>query len=84
MINDKADEVIEKFFKSLLNRHQNNLEKPMRGTYFIFDCVNLFYYKFHKINFKQGGSNINSPDWIKNKKATIKSIKKTINAFNTL
>ena len=24
-INDKADEVIEKLFKSLLNRYQNNL-----------------------------------------------------------
>ena len=31
-INDKADKVIQKLFKSLLNRFQ------------IFDCVNLFYY----------------------------------------
>ena len=29
------------------------------------------YYKFHKVNFRRGGSYIDSPDWIKNKIATI-------------
>ena len=29
------------------------------------------YYKCHKVNFKRGGSFIDSPDWIKKKKATI-------------
>ena len=29
------------------------------------------YYKCHKVNFKGGGLYINSPDWIKKKKATI-------------
>ena len=29
------------------------------------------YYKCHKINFKRGESYIDSPDWIKKKKATI-------------
>ena len=31
----------------------------------------MLYYKCHKITFKRGGSHINSPDWIKKKKATI-------------
>ena len=44
-INDKADEVMEKLFKSLLNRYQNNLETSMRVSDFIFDCVYLLYYK---------------------------------------
>ena len=34
----------------------------MRGIDFIFDCVNLFYYKCHKMNFKCVGSNIDSMD----------------------
>ena len=34
-----------------------------------FDCVNLLHYKCHKRN--RGGSYIDSPDWIKNRKATI-------------
>ena len=45
----------------------------MRGNDFIFDCVYLLYYKCHKTNFKQGGSYIDSPDWIKNKKTNNKS-----------
>ena len=43
----------------------------MRGNDFIFDSVQLMYYKSHKVNFKRGGSYIDSPDWIKNKKAII-------------
>ena len=48
MINDEADEVIEELFKSLLNRYQHNLEKLMKGSEFVFDYVQLFYYKCHK------------------------------------
>ena len=44
----------------------------MKSSAFIFDGVNLLYYKCHKINFKHGGSYIDSPDWIKKKKARIK------------
>ena len=38
---------------------------------FLFDSVQLIYYKCHKVNFKSGGSYIDSPDQIKKKKATI-------------
>ena len=34
----------------------------MRRSDFIFDLVQLLYYKLHKINFKRGGSYIDSPD----------------------
>ena len=34
------------------------------------------YYKCHKINFDHGGSYIDSPDWMKNKKARINPINK--------
>ena len=34
------------------------------------------HYKYFKINPNQGGSYINSPDWIKNKKVTINPINK--------
>ena len=43
----------------------------MRGSDFIFDSVQLMYCKCHKVNFRGGGSCIDSPDWIKNKKAII-------------
>ena len=48
----------------------------MRGSEFVFNYVKLLYYKCYKINLNHGGSYIDSPDWIKNKKATINSINK--------
>ena len=47
----------------------------MRGSDFIFGSNQLMYYKCHKINFKGGGSYIDSPDWIKNKQSNNKSKK---------
>ena len=58
MIQDKADEIIEKPFESLLKRYQIGLELSMKGSDFIFDCVHLLHYKCHKINLNCGGSYI--------------------------
>ena len=38
MVNDKANEIIEDLFDSLKNRYQNNIES-MKGSVFVFDCV---------------------------------------------
>ena len=54
MINDRADEIIERLFLSLISWYQIELETSMRDSDFIFYCVYLLYYKCHKINFKQG------------------------------
>ena len=43
----------------------------MRESEFIFDSVQLMHYKCHRVNFRRDGSYIDSPDWIKKKKATI-------------
>ena len=45
MINNKVDKVIEKLFQSFLFKYQNELEKSMKGSNFIFHCVHLSYYK---------------------------------------
>ena len=68
---DNANEVVSELFESLLSRYQTGLETSMRGGYFIFDSVQLFYYKCHKLSFKRGGSYIDSPEWMKKNKATI-------------
>ena len=78
MISDEADEVTEKTFDSLTNRYQSNLEL-MRGSNFVLDYVQLLYYKCHKINRNRGGSYIDFPDWIKNKKGVINPINKKDN-----
>ena len=51
----------------------------MKGSGFVFHCVYLLYSKCHKINLNHGGSYIDSPDWIKNKKAAINPINKKDN-----
>ena len=66
MLHDNVNKVVNDLLESFLSRCQISLETSMRGSDFIFDSVQLFSYKFHKINFKRGGSYIDSPDWIKN------------------
>ena len=51
----------------------------MKGSEVIFDYVSLLSHKWHKINRNRDGSYIDSPDRIKNKKATINSINKKDN-----
>ena len=75
MIDDKAEEVIKKLFDSLIKKYQIGLEKSVKVSDFIYDCVHLLFFKCHKINFKQGGSYIDSPVSIKIKKATNSRIK---------
>ena len=47
----------------------------------VFHYVDLLYYKCQKINENCGGSYIDSPDWIKNKKALKNHINKKDNKF---
>ena len=55
---------------SLCSRYQDCLVTSMKGIDFIFDSVQLMYYKFHKVNFKRDGLYIDSLDRIKKKKTT--------------
>ena len=66
-----ANEVAGELFDSFCSRYQQNLETPMRRSYFIFYSVQVIYYKFHKVNFGRGGSYIYFWDWIKKKDVTI-------------
>ena len=66
-----TDEIIKEFFKSLLQRYQENLQEKMRGSDFVFDGANFLYYDFNKINISRGGSYIDSPKWVKDKKSSV-------------
>ena len=52
---DNENEVANELFESLRSRYQIGLETSMRGSDFIFDSIQLLYYKCDKINFKCGG-----------------------------
>ena len=66
-----TDEIIKELFKSSLQRYQESLQEKMRGSDFAFDGVNFLYYDFNKISISRGGSYIDSPKWLKNKKSII-------------
>ena len=66
-----TDEIIKELFKSLLQRYQVNLQEKMKGSDFAFDGVNYLYYDLNKISISKGGSYIDSPKWLKDKKSTI-------------
>ena len=71
MMGSETNEIIEELFKSFLEKYQQGFEESMRGSEFIFDSVDSLYYNLNKISLSRGGSYIDSPKWLKNKKTTI-------------
>ena len=71
MSGSDTDEIIKELFKSLLQRYQENLQEKMKGSDFAFDGVNHLHYDLNKISISKGGSYIDSPKWLKDKKSTI-------------
>ena len=71
MDGSNIDEVIKVLFKSLLQKYQENLQEKMKGSDFTFDGINYLYYDLNKVSISKGGSYIDSPKWLKNKKSTI-------------
>ena len=71
MSGDDTDEIIKGLFESFLQKYEENLQNKMKGSDFEFDDVNFLYYDFNKISLNGGGSYIDSPKWLKDKKSTI-------------
>ena len=53
----------------------------MRGSDFVFDGVNFLYYDFNKISISRGGSYIDSPKWLKDKKSSVNPKNNDHNCF---
>ena len=81
MMGNETDEVIKKLFESLLQNYQKNLEEPMRISKFVSDSIDLLYYHLQKISLKRDRFYIDSPEWLKNKKATINPKNNDDNCF---
>ena len=71
MSESKTEEIVEKLFRSLLQRYQDDLNEKMRGSDFIFNGVNYLFYDFNRVSISKGGSYIESPKWLKDKKCTV-------------
>ena len=71
MNGDNTNEIIKSLFESFLQRFEENLQEKMRGSNFEFDGINFLNYNFNKTSIYRGGSYIDSPKWLKDKKSTI-------------
>ena len=83
MMGNKTNEIIEKLFESLSQNYQKDLEELMRGSEFVFDSIDLLYYRLQKIGLKRGVSYIDSLEWLKNKKATTNPKDNADNCFES-
>ena len=64
VVGSETDEIIDELFQSLFAK--------ISRSEFIFDSVNSLHYHLQKTSLKRTGSSyIDSPEWLKNKKATI-------------
>ena len=73
MNDSDTDEVIKLLSESFLQKYEENLQEKMKGSDFEFDGANFLYYDFNKTSIYRGGSYIDSPKWLKDKKSTINS-----------
>ena len=72
IMGSETNDIIEELLESLLQKYQEGLEKSVRGSVFIPDSVDSLYYNLQKISLnRKGSSYIDSPKWLKNKKAII-------------
>ena len=77
----ETNDINNELFESFLKRYQERLKTKMKGSSFIFESVDLLYHQLHKISLKRGGSYIDSPHWIRAKRATINSKNKDYDCF---
>ena len=59
------------FLNLFLQKYQEGLEESMRGSEFVYDSVNVLYYNLNKVSLSRGGSYIDFPKRLENKKVTI-------------
>ena len=71
MSGDDTNDIIKSLVESFLQRYEENLQNKLRGSDFEFDGINFLYYDFNKTSICRGGTYIDSPKWLKDKKSTI-------------
>ena len=54
-----------------MEKYQEGLEEKMKKSNLVFNWVYTLHYELHRTSLDRGGSYIDYPEWLKNKKATI-------------
>ena len=71
MSGDDTNEIIKSLFQSFIQRYEESLQNKMKGSDFEFDRINFLYYDFNKTSIYRGGTYIDSPKWLKDKRSAI-------------
>ena len=71
ILGNDTNDIINERFESFLSNYQKEEQVLRNGSNYTFESVDELNIHFHKTQLKRGKSYIDSPDWIKNKKATI-------------
>ena len=72
MPSSARDKVTEQLLASLYAKYEyDDLLISREGSNFVFQSVEESIIHFHKIDLRRGSSYIESPEWLKHKKATI-------------
>ena len=83
MMGSETDEIIEELFKSLLQRYQEKLEESMRGSYFIFDTVDVLCYDLNRNKYFQYALTVAlSYEQIKKRSSKISKIRLFVDQYN--
>ena len=77
------NDAVNNLLITLRENYINDLSR-MEGSEYHFERVALLKYKLHKLSLTKAGSYIDSPKWIKSKKATINPKMRIIAVFNML
>ena len=71
MMGSDTYDIITEINDSLLQNDNGGIETEDNGSEFVFDSTDLLCYYLHKISLNRGGSYIESPEWLKDKRATL-------------
>ena len=66
-----VNDIITELTDSLFENYEERLQILNNGSDFVYENVETLGIRFHTIEIKRGSSYIDSPQWLKNKKATI-------------
>ena len=67
----ETKEIIDTLYKSILQNHVDNLQEKMKGSDFAYTGIDYFYYDFNRVSISKGGSYIDFPKWLKDKRSTV-------------
>ena len=71
MPSSDTNEILEQLLTSLLEKFNDDLQLSRESSNFVYESVEECNIHFNKIDLRRGASFIDTPEWLKHKKATI-------------